>query len=76
MKVHSEVVGEQDCDEQDITELISNSAIEIFWGARLVPETKVQLSSEFPDFFREPRVLGQRPPVLTVLLDPYVEQPL
>ena len=57
VKVDAQVVGKQDDDEQDVTELISDRAAFIFDRTRLVAEPKVELAAKLADLFGQPREL-------------------
>src|SRR5438067_8102418 len=56
-EVNAQVIGQQDDDEEHITELISGRAGRVLGRTWLVAELKVQLATELTDLLRQSRVL-------------------
>jgi hypothetical protein len=72
-QVNAQVVGEQQDDEEDVTELISNGTGLILGRPGFVAISKVQLATELTDFFRQACVLGKGRPVATSAANPFVD---
>src|SRR6202035_324225 len=73
-QIDAEVIGQQDDDEQHITELIGDRPVSILRCARLVAPAKIQLASELAHLLGQAGVLRQRRPVASALFDPRVDK--
>src|SRR5438270_2688501 len=76
VQVDAEVVGQEDDDEEDVTELIHNRTRLVLRGPSLVAESKVQFAAELADFLDQAGILRQWRPVAAPLLDPGVDERL
>src|SRR5438270_1500900 len=76
VEVDAQVVGEEDDDEEDITELIHNRTRLVLRRPSLVAELKVQLAAQLADFLGQAGILRQRRPVAAPLLDPGIDERL
>src|SRR5437764_4897413 len=76
VQVGRQAVGQEENDEEDVTELIRNRSGPVLLLARLVSLAVIELASQLAHLFYQPDVLGEVGPVAAALADPGIDQPL